>query len=370
MATNDNDGKKNKPKNPWGSAPNSEGNNVTPINSVQSDLPDLDDLLRKARDNFGFGGGGSGGDGSPKTIITGLLILAVLWLASGLYRVEPNENAVIQRFGELTRTQTQPGMGYHMPWPVETIKKINVTEDRRITIGFSDSLGRGVGKRDISEESLMLTADANIVNLDAVILWNIDSAEDFIFNIRNQEHTIKRVAESTIREVVGQTNLQPIITTGRAGVSTRARDLMQETLDSYGAGVSIKQVLIQDATVHPNVMEAFDDVVAAGQDAERFQNEANIYKNDILPKARGEAIRMGQQAEGYKQSRIARATGEAERFNKLYSAYKSGKDVTRERIYIETMEDVMSKSEMTIIDQENGAQGILPYLPLNRQNSK
>lgn len=354
MTTND-----QKPKNPWGSPkPASKPHNSS---SQNSDMPDLDELLNKARQKFG---GADGSDGDGKIIVMGLILLAAIWLASGIYRVEPSQHAVIQRFGELNRTQVDPGIGYHLPWPVEKITKVNVTEDRRIEIGFQ---GSGRGRSDISAESLMLTSDANIVDIDVVVLWNIASAEDFIFNIKDQEATIKRVAESTIREVVGQTKLQPIITTGREDVSQRAKELTQQTLDSYGAGVAIKQVLIQDATVHPNVMEAFDDVVAAGQDAERFQNEANIYKNDILPKARGEAIKMLQEAQGYKQERIARAQGEAERFNKLYEAYKSGRDVTRERIYIETMESIMKDTDKTIIDQEKGTQGVIPYLPLNKQ---
>ena len=357
----------NKPRNPWGQSPQNNRPNK-PNNQRPSDIPDLDVLLKKARDNFNFGGG-ERQDGK-KTILIGVLILVALWLASGLYRVEPSENAVIQRFGNHNRTQTEPGMGYHIPWPVESVTKINVTEDRRVTIGFGDGMGRSGNMRsDISEESLMLTSDANIVDIDVVVLWNISNAEDFLFNIKNQEDTVKRVAESTIREVVGQTKLQPIITTGREDVSVRARELTQATLDSYGAGIEIKQILIQDATVHPNVMEAFDDVVAAGQDAERFQNEANIYKNDILPKARGEAIKMLQEAKGYKEARVARATGEADRFEKLYDAYQSGKDVTKERIYIETMEEVMKNNDKIIIDQEKGTQGVLPYLPLNRNTT-
>lgn len=356
-------------KNPWGQGPK------TPSNSNQSpqrpqgsgDIPDLDELLRKAKDKFGIGAGDNN-QGGDKVVIIGIIIVALLWLASGFYRVLPNENAVIQRFGELTRTQTEPGMGYHLPWPVEQLTKVNVTEDRRMTIGF---LGGNRGERDVPEESLMLTADANIVDIDVVVIWNIDNAHDFIFNIREQEDTIKRVAESTTREVIGQSRLQRIITTGREDIAQRIQKLTQDTLDSYKSGVSIKQVLVQDATVHPQVMEAFDDVVAASQDAERFQNEANIYKNDILPKARGEAIRLLQEAEGYKQARISRAQGEAERFSQLYDAYKGGRDVTRERIYIETMEGVMRDADKTIIDQEKGTQGVVPYLPLgkNRGNN-
>ena len=348
-------------KNPWGNpTPNKPSNGNRPTGGG-GDIPDLDELLRKAKDKFG---GGNGDDGSGKTLLFGILIIGALWLASGFYRVLPNENAVIQRFGELNRTQTESGMGYHMPWPVETMTKVNVTEDRRITIGFE---GSGRTERDNEDESQMLTSDANIVDIDVVVIWNIANAHDFIFNIRNQDETIKRVAESTMREVVGQTQLQPLITTGRENVAQRIQKLTQDTLDAYGSGVAIKQVLIQDATVHPQVMEAFDDVVAAGQDAERFQNEANIYKNDILPKARGEAIRMIQEAEGYKDARIARAEGEAERFNQLYDAYKGGRDVTRERIYIETMEHVMGNAEKTIIDQEQGSSGVVPYLPLGQR---
>jgi len=355
-----------KPKNPWGQAPQNNNRPNKP-NAPQSDMPDLDMLMKKVRDNFG-GGNGTGNPDGKKTIVIGILVLVALWLASGLYRVEPSENAVVQRFGDFNRTQSQAGMGYHIPWPVESVTKINVTEDRRITIGFGDSMGRSSKMRsDVSEESLMLTSDANIVDIDVVILWNISDAQNFLFNIKDQEDTVKRVAESTIREVVGQTKLQPIITTGREDVSIRAKELTQKTLDSYGAGIAIKQILIQDATVHPNVMEAFDDVVAAGQDAERFQNEANIYKNDILPKARGEAIKMLQEAKGYKEARVARATGEADRFEKLYTAYQSGKDVTRERIFIETMENVFKNNDKIIIDQENGSQGVMPYLPLNKR---
>lgn len=346
-------------KNPWGNPQKPSGSSNKPTGGG-SDVPDIDELLKKAKENFNLGGGD---DGEGKIIIFGLIVIGVLWLASGFYRVLPNENAVIQRFGELSRTQAEPGMGYHIPWPVETLTKVNVTEDRRMTIGFG---GSGRTKRDIPDESQMLTSDANIVDIDVVVIWNIQNAHDFIFNIKSQEETIKRVAESTTREVIGQTELQPIITTGRELVAQRIQKLTQDTLDAYGSGVAIKQVLIQDATVHPQVMEAFDDVVAAGQDAERFQNEATIYKNDILPRARGEAIKMIQDAEAYKQSRIVKAEGEAERFNQLYDAYKGGKDVTRERIYIETMEAVMEKADKTIIDQENGTQGVMPYLPLKR----
>lgn len=349
-------------KNPWGQGPSRPTQNNVPPKSG-GDIPDLDELLRKAKESFGIGGGSGSSDAdSGKIIIVGIIIVALLWLGSGFYRVLPNENAVIQRFGALTRTQTEPGMGYHLPWPVESLTKVNVTEDRRMTIGgesISSRTGSGLS------ESLMLTSDANIVDLNVVVIWNIENAHNFIFNIRDPENTIKRVTESTTREIVGQTKLQPIITTGREQLAQRIQKLTQDTLDSYQSGIAVRQVLIQAATVHPDVMEAFDDVVAAGQDAERFQNEASIYKNDIIPKARGEAIQIIQEAKGYKDANIAKAKGDTERFNQLYEAYVSGKDVTRERIFIETMESIMKNADKTIISQEKGTQGVVPYLPLN-----
>jgi len=367
--SSNNNGKK---KNPWGaSQPQNTNSDNNPIG--KSDIPDIDDLLRKARENFGFGrrssenGQGISDGGDKKIILFAVLILALLWAGSGLYRVDPKENAVIQRFGALSRIQTQPGIGYHLPWPIEAITKLNVTEDRRVTIGFAEGRFHGANRIDVPGESLMLTADANILDIDVVVLWNIESAHDYLFNIRNPEDSIKRVAESALREIVGQSNLQQIITTGRDQVASRIQELTQNVLNSYQSGVSIKQVLIQDATVHPDVMEAFDDVVAAAQDAERFKNEASIYRNDIIPRARGEAIKKLQEAEAYRESRIARAKGDAERFNQLYEAYKQGRDVTRERIYIETMENVMKNSQTTIIGQDKNSMGVVPYLPLNRQ---
>lgn len=363
------------PKNPWGRNGGSGGGNNN--GGRRSSGPrgpqggggrgpngpdfDIEDLLRKTRNNFG------GGFNFSRNIllIAGLIVLG-LWLSSGLYRVQPGEHAVIQQFGKYIHTQTEPGLGFHLPNPIQSVQKLNVSLDRRIHIGFQEGLGRSgnTQKMDIPAESLMLTSDANIVDIDVVIIWNIAEADKFIFNIREQEETLKKSAESALREVVGQTNLQPIITEGRDDVAVRIKERLQETMDEYQSGISIKQVLIQDATVHPDVIEAFDDVVAALQDAEKFQNEATIYRNDIIPKARGEAIKMMQEAEGYKESQIAKAKGDSQRFNEVYKAYLEGKDVTKERIYIETMEDVFMNTQKIIIDQESNSQGVLPYLPL------
>lgn len=359
--TGNDDNKENR-RNPWGRQPQDNGpwgqhgGNGAPSGN---NGPDIDAILRRARNTFS-----SGGD-NTRGIMAAVVIALVLWLASGVYRVEPGENAVIKRFGALDRTQGQPGLGYHLPWPVETITKLNVMLDRRTQVGFIDGSYSGSEKTDVPEESLMLTADANIVDIDVVVLWNIAEAEKYLFSIRSPEQTLKRVAESAIREAVGQTRLQSIITQGRDDVAVRIQQIMQTILDSYKSGIAVKQVLIQEATVHPEVLDAYNDVAASRQDAERYQNEAAIYRNDIIPKARGEAIKMKQDAEAYKQDVVARAKGDAERFTKILEAYRSGKDVTRDRIYIETMEKVIGAASRTIIDQKEGAQGVVPIMPLD-----
>ncbi|MCB1651846.1 MAG: FtsH protease activity modulator HflK [Alphaproteobacteria bacterium] len=350
-------------KNPWGKPGKDERPRPSGNYGGKQQPPDLDDFLRKAQNNFrevippGF-------QGAP---LIGLIIIGIiaLWLSSGFYVVQPGENAVIQRFGAWSRTQADPGLGYHWPAPVENRDIINVREPRVINIGFAETLNRTgqSARRDIPNESLMLTSDRNIVDLNIVIQWNIKSAEDFLFQVRNQEGVIKSITESAIREVVGQTDMFPIITTGRAAVAERTRQIIQKNLDEYKSGVNVTQVLIKKAVVHPDVQPAFQDVQAAKQDAEDTQNRAGAYREDILPKARGQAIKMLQDAEAYKQSAVAKANGDADRFNSVYQAYLTGKDVTRERIYIETMEDVLKNAQKIILDGKAG-QGVVPYLPL------
>lgn len=364
-------------KNPWGKRPGNDdqnpwgggrgGNRGGGRNG--GDDPDLDEMLRRAGDNFkGFLP--EKFQGAP---LIGLAILAVvaLWLVSGFYVVNPGENAVIQRFGAWERTQAEPGLGYAIPRPIESVAIINVQEIKRLNIGFVQGFSRSgnSARRDVAEESLMLTSDRNIVDLDVVIQWNIKSAEDFLFEILDQENTIKKVAESAIREVVGQTNMFPIITTNRASVADAAKQIIQKNLDEYKSGVNITQVLIERAEVHPDVQAAFQDVQSAKQDAEDVQNQADAYREDILPRARGAAIKALQEAEAYKQSTIAKATGDADRFNSVYEAYLTGKDVTRERIFIETMEQVLSNANKIIMDNNSG-QGVVPYLPLNEINKR
>lgn len=350
------------PQNPWNNS--GGGQNRRP--------PELDDLLRKAQQNFQDALPGNMGTGTFIGLLLAVLIL--LWLASGLYIVNPGENGVIKRFGAWSTTQTVEGLSYHLPYPIETVTKINVTELRKMSVGFSEgaqSRSTVAGQKiDRPEESLMLTADRNIVELQMSLQWNIKSAEDYLFNIMDPENTIKKVAESAIREVVGQTDMFPIITTGRALIASKVKEIIQKNLDEYRSGVNIMQVLILKAEVHPEVQNAFQDVQSAKQDAEDTENRAQADREDILPKARGEAIKIIQEAQGYKQSQIAKATGDADRFKAIYSAYLGGKDVTKERIYIETMEEILKNAQKIIIDNNKNGPGVVPYLPLNDLNSK
>lgn len=336
--------------NPWGGG----GGN-------QNEPPDLDELIRKAQKGlqdalpFDIGPFALGG--------LALLILALLWLASGLYILNPGEHGVVQRFGAWSYTKTSEGLGYRFPYPIETMNKVNVTELRRMEIGYA--AGAGTEKNEIREESQMLTADRNIVSLQMALQWNIKSAEDYSFNILDPEQTIKKVAESAIREVVGQTNMFPIITTERDILAIKTKEIIQKNLDEYKSGVNITQVLIQKAEVHHEVQNAFQDVQSAKQDADDTENKALARRADILPKARGEAIKTVQEAQAYKQSKIARANGDAERFKSIYEAYLTGKDVTKERIYIETMEEVFKNANKILLDDKTGKSGVVPYLPLN-----
>ncbi len=368
---NNGDGRKGR-DNPWGGSGGGGGNRGG--GGRGNDPKDFDDIIKNAQDGLRDILPGNMNGGFAIILLIGIIIL--LWLASGFHIVNPGEHGVIQRFGALSRTQDAEGLGYHFPAPIETITKVNVNQQRSMTIGYTESVpykrgGSTSVKQVVHDESLMLTSDRNIVDLQMALQWDIKSAEDFLFEIQDQENTIKKVAESAIREVVGQTDMFPIITTGRTQIEAKVKEIIQSNLDEYNSGVNIKQVLIQKAEVHPDVQQAFQDVQSARQDAEDTENIARAYREQILPEARGRAIKLLQEAEAYKQSKIAQSTGDADRFRSIYQAYLSGKDVTKERIYIETMEDVLSNAEKIIMDGngKNGS-GVVPYLPLNELKSK
>ena len=365
--------------NPWGSGgnrggsgggkgPNNPWGNGGGRGSGGGEPPDLDEILRRAQENLRDILPGNLGTGKFFGLI--ILIILGLWSSSGFFTIQPGEHGVIQRFGQHDRTEIQEGLGYHFPWPVETITKVNVNEIRRIPIGFNELGGRGGdNKQDIPSESLMLTSDANIVDLDLVVQWDISSAENFLFEIESPVQNIKQVAESAIREVVGQTKMFSIITQGRAEVAAQAQKIMRQTLEEYNSGVNITQVLIQAAEVHPEVQSAFQDVQSAKQDAIERQNKAQAYSKEVIPEARGQAKQLLQEAEGYKESVIAKAVGDADRFSAILDSYKTGQEVTRERIYLETMESIFKDTPKTIVDNTGGS-GVVPFLPLNEINKK
>ncbi len=331
--------------------------------------PNLEDILRKGQDKFR--NIMPGGDVSGRGILLLVLVALAIWLGTGFYRVDTDEQGVVLRFGKV-HSVTEPGLRYRLPWPIDTVLTPKVTTVNREEIGFrslGDSPTRGAQQRDVPEESLMLTGDENIVDIDFTVLWQVKDAGQYLFNVVDPSRTIKQVAESAIREVVGKNNIQFILTEGRTKIADDTRRVMQAVLDGYNAGVVITQVALQRTEPPASVIDAFRDVQAAQADRERAQNEAEAYRNDIIPRARGEAQRMLQQAEAYKQEVIANAQGDASRFTQVYNEYRLAKDVTTKRMYLETMEQLLRGTNKVIIDGHSG-QGVLPYLPLPELQKK
>jgi modulator of FtsH protease HflK len=290
----------------------------------------------------------------------------VVWGISGFYRVDTNEYGVVLRFGAFDR-YAGPGLNYHLPYPIETVLTPQVTVVRQIHIGMRqvEDLRRGTTIRDVPEESLMLTGDENIVDVDFTVFWQVkkDKVSDYLFNIQQVEGSVKAVAESAMREVVGRTKIQPILTGARAGVEVEVQELMQKILDFYGAGVLITQVQMAKVDPPQQVIDSQRDVQAARADADRAQNEAQKYANSVVPEAYGKAAQVTQAAEAYREQTVAEARGQASRFLQVYDEYKKAPDVTRQRIYYETMEKLFSGTDKIIIDQ-GATSGAIPYLPL------
>jgi membrane protease subunit HflK len=343
-------------KGPWGSGPQSPGG-ATP--------PDLEEILRRGQDKLRrvLPGGNLGGKGFA---LLGLAAVA-LWGFSGFFRVEPDELGVVLRFGQEVR-EVQPGLNYHLPYPIESVLTPKALRVNKIDIGMRQvEDGRRSATREVPEESLMLTGDENIVDVNFSVLWKVKptGVGDYLFNIQSPEGTVKAVAESAMREVVGRSEIQPILTGARQTVENAVQELMQRTLDHYGAGILVQQVQLQKVDPPAQVIDAFRDVQAARADLERLQNEAQTYANRVVPEARGKVAQITQAAEAYKSQTVAEATGQTSRFLKIYEQYKKAPDVTRERMYLETMERVLGGSSKIVIDAGKGAQGVVPYLPLN-----
>ncbi len=343
---------------PWGTPPgggNGSGTRREPPN-IDEAIKNFQKLINK------FLPGGKSGGGKP--IILGLIILIVLWALSGLYRVLPDEQGVVLRFGKYVKT-TQPGLNYHLPLPVERALTPKVTKVNRIDVGFrpASDTGRSSGVGNVPEESLMLTGDENIVDINYSVFWVIKDAGKFLFNIQSPVETVKATSETAMREVIAKSPIQSILTEGRSKIEIEVQEITQKILDEYGSGIQITQVQTQQADPPAQVIDAFRDVQAARADRERSKNEAEAYANDVIPRARGEAEQVLQQAEAYKKEVVAKAEGEASRFLAIYNEYKNAKQVTQERMYLETMEKVLADIDKVIIDKEAGS-GVVPYLPL------
>ena len=353
---------------PWGTPPgggegNGSGRGPTP--------PDIDKIIREFQEKikkFLPGGSSSGG----KQAILVLIILGLVWLASGLYRVLPDEQGVVLRFGKFVKT-TQPGLNYHIPVPIESVITPKVTKVNRIDIGFRSERDSGFsssgGVADVPQESLMLTGDENIVNIDFSVFWVIKDAGNFLFKIQDPEGTVKAAAETAMREVIARSNIQSILTEGRSVIENDTQEIIQKILDEYTSGIQITQVQTQKADPPDQVIDAFRDVQAARADMERSKNEAEAYANDVIPRARGEAQKILQAAEAYKKEVVAKAEGEASRFLAIYNEYINAKSVTQERMYLETMEKVLADIDKVIIEKNVGS-GVVPYLPLPELKKK
>ena len=331
---------------PWGSPPpddrrdqprRPQGGGGGPRRPGPPFDPDVERLRQRLQRFFGGPGGiRPGAIGAVAAVIAGL------WLLSGLYVVQPNEQAVVTTFGAFSRIE-DPGLRYHLPAPIEGVEKVAVTSLNRVDIG-------GTAEADVPQESLMLTGDENIINLDFSVTWRVADAKQYVFATRNPDEAVKAVAESAVREVVGKMPLEQILTRGRGQVQVQAAEQMQRILNSWGVGVSIVEVQIRSANPPQEVVAAFREVANAGQDAESAVNEANGYRNRVVNEAKGDAARIVQSAQAYREQSVREAIGEAARFNQIYGEYRRAPGVTRDRLYLETMERVLGKSNKVIID--------------------
>ena len=348
-------------RNPWGSGSGGGGGG-----GFGGQQPDIDELIRKGRDRLnrmipgGFGGG--------KGLAAVVAILLVLWGLTGFYRVQPDEHGVVLRFGQWVRTEEMPGLKYHLPSPIEAVRLPKVTRVNSVEVGYRTGVDprRPGTERDVPDESLMLTGDENIIDIDFVVFWQIANARDYLFQLREPDGTVRRVAESAMREIIGRTEIQPALTDARQEIEVQTRRLLQDMLDEYRAGVRVTQVQLRKVDPPAPVVDAFNEVQRARSDRERLRNEAEAYRNDVIPRARGESERLLQEAAAYREEVVNLAEGDARRFLSVLQAYRLAPEVTANRLYLETMEQVMRGTNKVIIDA-NGqdAQGVVPYLPLN-----
>ena len=326
--------------------------------------PDLEELLKQSRDKLKQAIPGGSGLPGPLNFLVVIVLAAIVAFYAFTFRVNPDELGVVLHFGKVSG-QEPPGLHFRMPYPIDEVRLPKVTRQNIIEIGMRSVGGPARGVSPVPEESLMLTGDENIVDINFVVFWRIKDAQKYLFNIQNPEITVKDVAESAMRDVVGQSNIQPLLTGARQKTEQAVQELMQVVLDHYGAGISVDQVQLQKVDPPTQVIDAFRDVQAARADQERLQNEAGSYASRVIPEARGDAERILQGARAYKEQSVAEATGQTARFLKIYDEYKKAPEVTRKRMYLETMERVLGGTDKIILDSKSG-QGVVPFLSLDQ----
>lgn len=352
----------NQPNNPWGNRPNQQP-------------PDLDEVIKRLQERFSkIFGGGQGGSGGPggmsgmgKSAIAGIIVgLLLLWFGSGFYMVGADQEAVVLRFGKNVATQG-PGLKWHLPYPIESVEKVPVTRVQRLEIGFRTTADGQ--PREVLQEAQMLTRDENIVDISFTVQYRVKDVSDYLFNITYPTVTVRDAAESAMREVIGRTDIDDVLTTKKAEVEVEVETLIQQILDSYHSGILVTTVKLQDVKPPQRVIKEFKDVASAREDRARAKNVAEAYANDIIPKARGDAKKIVLDAQAYEKQVVDQATGEAKAFDAMLAAYRKAPKVTRKRLYLDTMQDVLSKAKLIVIDKSVAKQ-VLPYLPLDRMNNK
>lgn len=354
-------------QNPWGG-----NNNNRPHKSNTPNNLSIDELMDKLKNKFSGSDPSNNFGQSPLSILSALVVIGIIWGVTGFYSVKSGEQGVVLRFGKYHATTTA-GLNYHLPYPIETVSIVDMQRDRTISIGYStpsiDANWAGkVYSADPVDERQMLTGDENIVNIEYDVRWKVSKASDFLYSIKYPEQTIHAVAESVMRETVGRNKIDYILTDGRGEIENEVKDNIQKTLNHYKSGVEILQVAIKDASAPEPVIADFEDVQAARSDAERFIQEATSYANKVLPKARGQAATMIREAEAYNIQAVSEAEGQVSRFNKVYDEYKKAPEVTKKRLYLETMEKLYSGKNKVFIAGDKAGQ-VIPYLPLSQINN-
>ncbi len=348
---------------PWGGGGGGNGNRGGggPFGSRRP--PDMEDVIRRGQERLR--NLIPGGFGSFKGILLIALVVIVIWLLTGFFRVQPNQQAIQLIFGKPYGGAVEPGLHYNLPGPIGHVEIVNVQDQRRTVIGSRSGSAGGFNRgARTSAENLMLTGDENIVDIEFAVLWQIKDVFKYAFGVRNGEETVRSAAEAAMREIIGISNLQYAQTEGRTRIEQDTKDLLQKILDDYGLGARIAQVQLLRVDPPQEVIGAFRDVQAARADKEKNINEANTYRNQVLPRAKGEAASIVQKAEAYKAQTVARAKGDAQRFNQVYEQYAKAKDITSERLYLDTMEEVLRNANKVVVDKNAGGPGVVPYLPL------